>query len=143
MKAVCSRLHSSISAFRLRPTTHAGSGNWDRAATPDGGCYTAGTLLAFADGNWYIEHVVHGRWEPDTRDDQILAAALRDRQRDGPHHEPVIYIEQEPGSSGVDAVKHIVRKLNGFCAYGDRPTGPKEVRAEPWASQCAQRMFSW
>jgi hypothetical protein len=36
---------------------------WDRAATPDGGCYTAGTLLAQADdGNWYVEDVVHGQW---------------------------------------------------------------------------------
>jgi predicted phage terminase large subunit-like protein len=113
---------------------------WDRAATADGGCYTAGTLLARDDaGNWYVEHVVHGRWEPETRDEQIVATATRDRNRYGPHHEPVIWIEQEPGSSGVDAYKHIARKLAGFRVGADRPTGAKEVRAEPWASQCAAK----
>jgi predicted phage terminase large subunit-like protein len=113
---------------------------WDRAATADGGCYTAGTLLARSDaGNWYVEHVVHGQWEPDTRDEQIVAAAVRDRHRYGPHHEPVIWIEQEPGSSGVDAYRHTARKLAGFRVGADRPTGAKEVRAEPWASQCAAK----
>ncbi len=113
---------------------------WDRAATQDGGCYTAGTLLARSDeGNWYVEHVVHGQWEPDRRDEHILAAAMRDRSRYGPHHEPVIWIEQEPGSSGVDAYKHTARKLAGFHVGADRPTGAKEVRAEPWASQCAAK----
>src|SRR5260370_14548311 len=67
---------------------------WDRAATQGGGCYTAGTLLARdADGNWYVEDVVHGQWEPDTRDEQIVAAALRDRNRYGPTRAPVIWIE--------------------------------------------------
>jgi predicted phage terminase large subunit-like protein len=113
---------------------------WDRAATQDGGCYTAGTLLAKSDvGNWYVEHVVHGQWEPDTRDEHILAAAQRDRNRYGPHNEPVIWIEHEPGSSGIDAYKHIARKLAGFYVCADRPTGAKEVRAEPWASQCAAK----
>jgi predicted phage terminase large subunit-like protein len=113
---------------------------WDRAATQDGGCYTAGVLMAKGrDGNWYLEDVVHGRWEPDLRDQQIIAAALRDRARYGPNHEPAIYIEQEPGSSGIDAFKHAARKLAGFRVMADRPTGAKEVRAEPWASQCAAK----
>jgi predicted phage terminase large subunit-like protein len=113
---------------------------WDRAATAGGGCYTAGTLLARSDeGNWYVEHVVHGQWDPDTRDEQIVAAAMRDRRRYAPHHEPVIWIEQEPGSSGVDAYRHTARKLAGFRVGADRPTGAKEVRAEPWASQCAAK----
>jgi predicted phage terminase large subunit-like protein len=112
---------------------------WDRAATQDGGCYTAGVLMAHHDGNWYVEDVVHGQWEPDTRDQEIVAAALRDRVRYGPHHEPTIWIEQEPGSSGIDAYKHTARKLSGFRVFPDRPTGAKEVRAEPWASQCAAK----
>jgi predicted phage terminase large subunit-like protein len=113
---------------------------WDRAATQDGGCYTAGTLMARSpEGNWYVENVVHGQWEPDTRDDYILAAAKRDRNRYGLNREPVIWIEHEPGSSGVDAYKHLARKLAGFRVYPDRPTGSKEVRAEPWASQCAAK----
>jgi predicted phage terminase large subunit-like protein len=113
---------------------------WDRAATQDGGCYTVGTLLARCDqGNWYVEHVVHGQWEPDRRDEQIVAAARRDRLRYGQGREPTIYIEHEPGSSGVDAYKHTARKLADFRVFPDRPTGAKEVRAEPWASQCAAK----
>jgi predicted phage terminase large subunit-like protein len=111
---------------------------WDRAATADGGCYTAGTLVArSADGNWYVEHVVHGQWGPDERDRQIMATAKRDRARYGPNYDPAIWIEQEPGSSGIDAYRYIARQLAGFRVGPDRPTGPKEVRAEPWASQCA------
>ena len=113
---------------------------WDRAATQDGGCFTAGTLLARSpEGNWYVENVVHGQWEPDTRDEHIRATALRDRNRYGPNQAPVIWIEHEPGSSGVDAYKHTARKLAGFRVRPDRPTGAKEVRAEPWASQCAAK----
>jgi predicted phage terminase large subunit-like protein len=111
---------------------------WDRAATADGGCYTAGTLVArSADGNWYVENVVHGQWGPDERDRQILATAKRDRARYGPNYDPAIWIEQEPGSSGIDAYRYIARQLASFRVGPDRPTGPKEVRAEPWASQCA------
>jgi hypothetical protein len=51
----------------------------------------------------------------------------------------VIWIEHEPGSSGVDAYKHTARKLAAFTVFPDRPTGAKEVRAEPWASQCAAK----
>ncbi len=68
-----------------------------------------------------------------------MAAALRDRNRYGPTRAPVIWIEHEPGSSGVDAYRHTARKLAGFPVYADRPTGAKEVRAEPWASQCAAK----
>jgi hypothetical protein len=46
----------------------------------------------------------------------------------------VIWIEHEPGSSGVDAYKHTARQRAGFTVRPDRPTGAKEVRAEPWAS---------
>jgi predicted phage terminase large subunit-like protein len=88
------------------------------------------------DCNYYIEHVERGQWEPDERDRRILATARRDRLR-YPHNEPIIYAEQEPGSSGIDSFKYLARKLAGFPVYADRVTGAKEVRAEPFASQCA------
>lgn len=113
---------------------------WDRAASQDHGCFTAGTLIAMnKDGNFFVEDVVKGQWEPDTRDDRIVSTALRDRARYGPKHEPKIYIEHEPGSSGVDAYKYTARKLVGFVVFPDRPSGSKEVRAESWASQCAAK----
>jgi predicted phage terminase large subunit-like protein len=113
---------------------------WDRAATSNGGCRTVGTLMCrSAEGNLYVEDVVAGHWAPDERDDVILATALRDRRRYGLTQTPLIFIEQEPGSAGIDSFRHIARKLQGFAVYPDRVTGSKEVRAEPWASQCAAR----
>src|SRR5262249_9543530 len=104
------------------------------------GDFTSGTLMARdAEGNFFVEHVEHGQWGPDERDDIILATAYKDRDRYGPNNEPVIWLEQEPGSSGVSAYKYLARKLAGFPVRADRVTGSKEVRAEPWASQCAAK----
>jgi predicted phage terminase large subunit-like protein len=89
------------------------------------------------EGNLYVEHVVAGQWGPDERDEIILATAVGDRKRYGPRQAPRIYLEQEPGSAGIDSYRHLARKLQGFPVHADRVTGAKEVRAEPWASQCA------
>jgi len=111
---------------------------WDRASsTSETGCRTAGVLLSFAEGSYYVEDVVKGKWEPDERNQVMRATALKDRSRYGPNDEPVIYTEMEPGSSGIDAYKGVVRALAGFPVKEDRPSGKKEVRAEPWSSQLA------
>jgi predicted phage terminase large subunit-like protein len=47
-----------------------------------------------------------------------------------------IVLEQEPGSAGKSVVDYLTRKLAGFTVFADRPTGSKEVRAQPFASQC-------
>jgi predicted phage terminase large subunit-like protein len=47
-----------------------------------------------------------------------------------------IVIEQEPGSSGVDAMNALIKLLAGFPVKADRPTGDKDVRLEPFAAQC-------
>ena len=50
-------------------------------------------------------------------------------------HKTPIYIEQEPGQSGVAQISHYQRNvLRGYAAYGERATGPKELRAEPFAA---------
>ena len=109
-------------------------------STSDGGCYTAGVLMAKAnDGNFYIEHLVHGQWEPDRRNEIMKATALQDRSRYGPSNDPYIYVEAEGGSSGRDAWKGVVRALAGFAVFEDRVSGNKDRRAEPWAAQLAAR----
>lgn len=106
--------------------------------TEDGGCYTAGVLLTWGkDGNWYVEHCVHGQWEPDERNDVIIATAHRDRSRYGPKHDPTIVIEAERGSTGLESYRNIARRLAGFKVKEDQPTGRKDVRAEPWADAVA------
>jgi predicted phage terminase large subunit-like protein len=107
-------------------------------STQNGGAFTAMVLLAKdEDGNYYVEHVSRGQWEPVERNKRIKAVAQRDRARYGPNHEPTIYVEAEPGSSGVDAWKEIARVLAGYKVKQDRPTGDKDTRAEPWSCQCA------
>lgn len=111
---------------------------WDRAATQDGGCYTAGVLLALdKEDRYFVEDVVHGQWEPNERNDRIVATALRDRTRFGPKDDPTIYIEAETGSTGKESFQRIASRLAGFRIKEDRPSGSKDVRAEPWADMLA------
>jgi predicted phage terminase large subunit-like protein len=46
-----------------------------------------------------------------------------------------IVIEVEPGSGGKESAETTIRNLAGYNVVGHRPTGPKEVRAEPFAAQ--------
>lgn len=111
---------------------------WDRAATQDGGCYTAGVLMARdAEGSYYVENVEKGQWDPDERNQIIVATAHRDRARYGPNNTPMIVIEAERGSTGLESFRNIARKLAGFRVREDQPTGSKDTRAEPWADQLA------
>ena len=115
---------------------------WDRASSLLSGARTAGVLMARDNDNRiYVENVVLGQWEPKERNEQMKAAALRDRARYGPRNEPVIWIEREGGSSGRDAFREIARYLAGFQVREHNITGmgKKEVRAEPWSSMCASQ----
>ncbi len=111
---------------------------WDTAGTHMAGDATVGTLMAKDDdGDYYVEHVEWGQWEPGERDNMILAVAKRDQSRYGPRNAPVIWIEKGMADSGISAFKHMVKKLAGFRVLGHKPTGDKEIRANPFASQCA------
>lgn len=113
---------------------------WDRAATENAGCRTAGVLMAKCpEGNYYVEHVVLGQWEPDERNARMKAAALRDRAKYGPGNEPEIHVEREGGSAGRDAMKGVARALAGFNVREATVTGKKETRAEPWSAQLAAK----
>lgn len=108
---------------------------WDRAsATTESACFTAGVLIAYDGERFYVEDVVHGKWEPDQRNDIMLDTAIGDRRRYG-KYQPIIYVEAEGGSTGKDAWLGVVRKLVGYHVREDRVQGSKDVRAEPWATQ--------
>jgi len=103
---------------------------WDLAATVDGD-YTCGVLMSRSqDGSFCVEDVRRGRWAPTQRD----AVILRTAEIDGPGVQ--IILEQEPGSAGKSVTAYLARRLAGFSVAFDRPTGAKEVRAQPFASQC-------
>lgn len=108
-------------------------------STEDGGCYTAGVLMAMDnDGGLWVEHCVHGQWEPIKRNDIILATAQHDRARYG-RYEPAIWVEREGGSAARDAWIYLVRLLRGFVVkeLDVSRMGSKDRRAEPWSAQLA------
>jgi len=106
---------------------------WDKAATEDGGDYTAGVLMAQAEGVYYIEDVVHGQWSSGERDRIIRHVAESDRRKYA--GSVAIRGEQEPGASGKDAALAFVQMLAGYNVATEPATGSKEVRADPLAAQ--------
>jgi predicted phage terminase large subunit-like protein len=105
---------------------------WDKAATADGGDYTAGVLMGFVEGMYYVLDVVRGQWSTYEREKKIKGTAEIDLEKWGNR---TVWIEQEPGSGGKDSAQATIRNLAGFTARAERPTGKKEVRAEPFAAQ--------
>jgi predicted phage terminase large subunit-like protein len=104
---------------------------WDLAASEKKDAKrTAGVLLSKdAEGVYYVEDAIIGKWSPGKRDAVIKQTA----QLDG--RSVVVKIEQEPGSGGIAQVDSIIRSLNGFSVEGVPITGDKISRADPVASQ--------
>jgi predicted phage terminase large subunit-like protein len=102
---------------------------WDRAATAGGGDWTVGVRMALKDGLYYVEDVVRGQWGSGERERVIRQVAEADGKS------VRIYIEQEPGSSGVDSVRTSIMGLGGYAVEADRVTGDKVTRANPMAAQ--------
>lgn len=107
---------------------------WDKAGTKDAGAYTAGVLLAEYQGVYYVVDVVMGQWEAAQRERVISQTLAADAAAHG-HVET--YIEQEPGSGGKESAEATIKNNAGYVVKADRPTGDKELRAEPFAAQCA------
>lgn len=103
---------------------------WDKAATDDGGAWTAGVKLGEdTTGRLWLLDVVRGQWGPGTRERIILNTAINDGRV------CQIGLEQEPGSGGKESAQSTVRMLRGFAVIVDKPTGEKTLRAQPLASQ--------
>jgi predicted phage terminase large subunit-like protein len=107
---------------------------WDNAASEGGGDYTVGVLMMkYTDGTYAVVDVVRGQWESSKRDIIKKQTAIFDRATYGPRVR--IRDVQDPGAAGKDSAKASVRNLAGFSVVTVRPTGDKETRAEPLASQ--------
>jgi predicted phage terminase large subunit-like protein len=104
---------------------------WDKAATDEAGCYTAGVRMARAkDGVFWIINVKRGQWDPFEREEVLKQTAQMDTRA------CPIGVEQEPGSGGKEsAINTIRRTLVGFVVRADRPVGKKVYRADPFAVQ--------
>lgn len=108
---------------------------WDKAASTSASAkFTAGVLLALGnDGIVYICDVVRGQWNTGDRRKIMLETAKKDYYRHGSYVR--IYIEQEPGSSGLDSVQDEIRLLGGYAVFADRPSGDKDTRMLPLSAQ--------
>jgi len=106
---------------------------WDKAATAGGGAHTAGVLMARKGAIYYVLSVIRGQWNTGDREATIKQTAQLDKQQYGP--KVATWIEQEPGSSGVDSAKATITNLSGYAIFAERPTGSKEVRAMPLEAQ--------
>jgi len=107
---------------------------WDKAATapkkknkdPD---WTVGVKLAERQGVYYVADVRRLRGVPS----QVQALIKQTAVLDG--FGVPIYMEQEPGSSGVDTIDHYTREvLKGYAFYGVKSSGSKTERAAPVSS---------
>ncbi len=110
---------------------------WDLAATelkpgtrtnndPD---YTVGAKIRLYQNIYYIMDIRRDRLSPGKLEEYVQETA----EFDGP--DTIIYLEQEPGSSGkIMTDDYIRRVLSGYAAFSDRPTGPKEARANVFSA---------
>lgn len=112
--------------------------HWDFAASGKEGDWAASCLMgerpAHASGPRYVIGDIH-RLQGGPADVEAAVKAMARIDGRSVH----VTLEQEPGSAGKAQVSHYVRNvLPGWTVKGRPPTGSKEVRAGPLASQSEQ-----
>ena len=111
---------------------------WDFAATSKewrgDADYTVGTRMAAADGIWYVENVVRGRFGPG----EVERIVRQTAEMDG--HNVAICMEQEPGSSGRLFTAAMIRALAGWNIKAVPSSGDKVQRAMPFIAHPSLRL---
>jgi predicted phage terminase large subunit-like protein len=104
---------------------------WDKAGTTTKKSdYTVGVLMhKLKNRKWLIQDVKRGRWSSDER--ETIIKAVTEADGTGVH----VWVEQEPGSSGLESVQGTISNLAGFSARPDKPSGEKTNRADPFSVQ--------
>lgn len=101
---------------------------WDLAATEGGGDYTAGAKIGYSRkyNRTVIANIKRGQWSPQEIEKKVRDTALDDGT------EVKVYIEQEPGSSGLHLVSHYANNvLPEFFVEGVPAVNQKLIRAQP------------
>jgi predicted phage terminase large subunit-like protein len=110
---------------------------WDLAATSAKeaeasawtASWTAGVLMGRSvNGLFFIRDVVRVQRGPKDLETLLLETAKTDP--DG----TIIFLEQEPGSSGKAVVERYMDLLSNYAFYGDRVSGNKEIRDKPFSA---------
>lgn len=106
---------------------------WDLAATepaegkdPD---WTVGCKVGRKDGIYYVIDIQRDQLTPGRVEQLITRTAEQDGKK------TAIYMEQEPGSSGVNTIVLYRRLLAGYEFHSNKTTGSKEIRANGSSSQ--------
>lgn len=103
---------------------------WDLAAsTESDSAFTAGGLVRYVDGKFFVLDMRRGQWSAHERDQKILEAA----KEDGPA--VAIWLPQDPGQAGKSQRPHFGQLLQGYSVHFEREQEEKSVRADPYASQ--------
>lgn len=115
---------------------------WDKAGSKrKTSAWTAGVKMGvverdvFVQGTYvkrrqyYVLDVVHFQERAGERESIIHETA----KADGP--DVIVWIEQEPGSGGLDSAEMTIQNLAGFICYAELPKGDKIARADAFASQ--------
>jgi predicted phage terminase large subunit-like protein len=106
---------------------------WDKAATePERGKnpdWTVGVKGTMVDGVFYVIDAIRFQGTPQVNESTIRQTA----EVDGKNVD--IYMEQEPGSAGVDDIDNYARRvLVGYSFHSVKTSGSKEIRASPLSS---------
>jgi predicted phage terminase large subunit-like protein len=112
----------------------------DKAGVEGGdGAFTAICIMhRLKDGRFLIERIIRGHWGALERERHIKECADETRNRlERLSVWPVVVVEQEPGSGGLESVQATIRNLAGHNCVADKPGAgrSKEVRAEPFCNQ--------
>ncbi len=106
---------------------------WDLAATEEdknkNPSWTCGVKMSYYRQRFYVEHVVRVRKTPGAVKEVVQQTALGDEEG------TEIWIEQEPGSSGIAVISDYVTSLPQYVVKGFRASREKIYRAAPFASQ--------
>jgi predicted phage terminase large subunit-like protein len=82
-------------------------------------------------GKFIILDAIAGQWGSTAREQVIRNTAKADGKI------TTIWVEQEPGSGGMESAENTIRSLAGYRVKAERPSGDKVLRAEPMADQVA------
>jgi predicted phage terminase large subunit-like protein len=98
---------------------------WDLASTKNAGDFTVGSLFGAnkVAQRGYIKEIVRGQYSPDDVEQLVLTTAERDTPA------VPIFIEQEPGSSGVMVINSFKKLLRGYAVTGIPAVTNKIARA--------------
>ncbi len=106
---------------------------WDLAATEPKGNndpdYTAGVKIGRKDSIYYVLDVIQEQLTPGKVETLIKNTSAQDGR------DCTIWMEQEPGSGGVNTIALYRRLLAGYTFHGNKTTGSKELRANAASSQ--------